>query len=514
MSLKIKTAIILFCILGLFSLLNVAIQQKVIYPSFVELEMSEAETNISRVSGAIKNELNHLDLFCKDWALWTDTYDFIKELDQEYIDENLMLNTFEDNSLFHISYHLNDGTVIFTKSYDIELKLEEENSRINEIIPLLIKRINISSGPIPDRAILGILNSKTAPLIITVQPVMTSERTSDSPGVMVMAKYINSDMIESIAEQVEVDFTLKMVSNIPFEADDKISIIDEKDGTYLVSQSVPTVKGGEALVLSTTYPRTISQRGNRSILTAQIIMLIAMLVLMVVIHRLISRVVIKPIERVTVAARKIRSDGDYNRTITQHSSDEIGSMIGELNGMVETIRDQTEELNALARVDGLTGLYNRRTLDELLEVEWLRMHREKTHLSVLQIDIDNFKKYNDHFGHLKGDTTLKLVAGVLGKTIKLSSDAATRYGGEEFCIILPNTDSSGAATVAERICKEVRELYIKQSELLPTPFVTVSIGTATATSDDTTTATDLVERADNALYKAKDGGRNCWKSAE
>lgn len=513
MSLKMKTALILFTILGLFSMLNIVIQQKVIYPSFIELEKSEAKTNISRVNEAFENELKHLRTFCLDWAHWNDSYEFLKDSNQAYIENNLMQSTFELNSLFHISYHLNDETTVFSRSYNKELKQPRENDDLNALIPLFIRKIKSRGRKPEDRGITGILNTHEGPILLTVQTVMNSEGTSDIPGIMLMAKYISSNLLASVKEQVEVEFDFRMKKEVTLDEINTIKITDKNDGTYLVEQFVPTVKGREALVFFTSYPRSISQQGKHSIITAQLIMFLTLIVLMIVIHTLITRVIITPIKEVTAAARKIRKESDYDHTITKSSTDEIGSMISEFNGMIAMIRSQTEKLNALARVDGLTGLFNRRTLDEILEVELHRMQREQQPISVLLIDIDHFKKYNDHFGHLKGDSALKKVADVLGAAISRTTDVATRYGGEEFCIVLPNTNEVGAESVAKRICTSVTELNIKHTVEEPLPIVTVSIGTATIIPNEHSNSDGLMKKADDALYEAKKSGRNRWVSA-
>jgi diguanylate cyclase (GGDEF)-like protein len=167
-------------------------------------------------------------------------------------------------------------------------------------------------------------------------------------------------------------------------------------------------------------------------------------------------------------------------------------------------------LEALATEDGLTGLANRRCFDERLLEEWNRACREKTPLSLLLIDVDQFKIYNDELGHPAGDACLRAVARVLAAQAHRASDLAARYGGEEFALLLPNTDAAGCARIGEGVRRALREACIPHPLNLPSGRVTVSLGGAICRpgNDRSTGRTALVEAADRALYAAKDGGRD------
>ncbi|MFP5390546.1 MAG: diguanylate cyclase [Gammaproteobacteria bacterium] len=184
---------------------------------------------------------------------------------------------------------------------------------------------------------------------------------------------------------------------------------------------------------------------------------------------------------------------------------------GELEAVVQTIRDITEEraaqvaLEQLATRDGLTGLANRRCFDETLRSEWARALRQQQPLSLLMVDVDNFKAYNDANGHTGGDDCLKRVATAVASEMR-ANDLVARYGGEEFAVILPGQALKGAAIVAERIRSRVERLGLPNGQA--TGLVTVSIGAATALVAHDNTPGQLVATADAALYRAKHMGRN------
>lgn len=166
------------------------------------------------------------------------------------------------------------------------------------------------------------------------------------------------------------------------------------------------------------------------------------------------------------------------------------------------------ELKNLANLDGLTGLANRRRFDEILQKEWQRMQRERNPLSLVLADIDFFKRYNDTYGHQKGDECLKAVAEAIRACSKRSSDIAARYGGEEFAAILPNTPLEGAVEIARQIQERVRGLQIEHSQSSIRPYLTISLGAASQFPDREATIDDLIGAADAALYRAKDSGRD------
>jgi len=165
------------------------------------------------------------------------------------------------------------------------------------------------------------------------------------------------------------------------------------------------------------------------------------------------------------------------------------------------------ELKTLANVDGLTGLANRRYLDKYLRVEISRSLRNGHQLAVVLCDVDHFKKYNDLFGHLKGDDCLKLVASAMKGVCKRASDLVARYGGEEFAVVLPDTDVEGARRLAQAMCSAVAELKLEHpgSEH---EVVTISLGVYSEQLDKIHDAAFLLKHADDALYKAKELGRN------
>ena len=187
---------------------------------------------------------------------------------------------------------------------------------------------------------------------------------------------------------------------------------------------------------------------------------------------------------------------------------------GEIVAVVESLRDITaqklaeESLQALASHDGLTAIPNRRYFDERMEEEWRRALRHQSDLSMLLLDVDHFKHFNDTYGHQSGDECLKRVAATVASCLPRAGDVVARYGGEEFAVILPGTDDEGARAVAERIRQAIEDLALPNPVRNGGKFVTASIGLASIRPVESDRIEALIGAADNALYRAKRAGRN------
>jgi len=221
----------------------------------------------------------------------------------------------------------------------------------------------------------------------------------------------------------------------------------------------------------------------------------------------------------TVEYRARKRDGEYSwveGSLRVYRDPATGRPIGFLN-LVRDIseRKRSEEhlqsayraMESLVVVDALTGIANRRRFDEALASEWRRALRDGDKLSLLLIDADHFKRYNDTYGHVRGDSCLKQIAEAALDVVLRPGDLVARYGGEEFAVVLPGTDENGARAVAEDICQAVRNRRLPHEGNAP-GIVTVSVGCATIIPQRGKSQQELIESADQALYRAKGRGRN------
>lgn len=189
---------------------------------------------------------------------------------------------------------------------------------------------------------------------------------------------------------------------------------------------------------------------------------------------------------------------------------DISARIKAEQGLLES-RRQLEEANSLleriSNLDGLTAIPNRRSFESFYELEWRRTCREKKWLSLIMIDVDYFKAYNDNYGHLAGDQCLKQIAQAL-QVLNRPGDMVARYGGEEFVAVLSGTDQTGARQMADRMRQRVKDLQIEHGFSKAAAHVTISAGIATQKPENQFSSMDLILKADQALYLAKSRGRD------
>lgn len=178
------------------------------------------------------------------------------------------------------------------------------------------------------------------------------------------------------------------------------------------------------------------------------------------------------------------------------------------------LKRRHDQLATLSSIDGLTQIPNRRRFDDFLDLEWNRAIREKIPLSVMLLDIDHFKFYNDHYGHIAGDECLKSVAHAVSTLVHRSTDLFARYGGEEFAIILPNTGITGIHFLSKAILAKIHNLNIPHEYSPVSSHVTCSIGGAAFIPSPDSSKTDFLNQVDKALYQSKTNGRNQFTSVD
>lgn len=250
-----------------------------------------------------------------------------------------------------------------------------------------------------------------------------------------------------------------------------------------------------------------------------------------VIGLMLARRIAAPVERISRRADRLAL-GELEQQLEHNSPirevNQLGlsfsKMAGELRRLIDDLEARVaertqalqranDELEKLSMLDGLTGIANRRRFDEVLDAEWQRSRRESTPLAVVLCDIDHFKEFNDNFGHQRGDEALQSVAQTLESSLHRPADLAARYGGEEFALILPNTELDGALKVAEAARKAISQLNILRDDLDDRDYVTISAGVAVAIPGVGNEPEELIDEADQQLYRAKEAGRDCTIAA-
>ena len=221
----------------------------------------------------------------------------------------------------------------------------------------------------------------------------------------------------------------------------------------------------------------------------------------------------KPVEPVILQSKvRVFLDLYKQRQLLQKQAEILDTQVKELQKKNRQIEEANQRLEELATHDALTGIPNRRLFDSFLENEWKRARRSKACLSLILVDIDYFKYFNDYYGHQAGDQGLRKVSQALFNSLGRSTDLVARYGGEEFAVVLPETNAKGAKFIAEILRSGIESLSIPHKKSEIAEYVTISLGTAVMVPGQDCSAADLISTADKALYEAKNKGRNREKT--
>jgi diguanylate cyclase (GGDEF)-like protein len=287
------------------------------------------------------------------------------------------------------------------------------------------------------------------------------------------------------------------------------------EGDLLVSYTPFNDLAGKPLAaLRLSVPRGIEQAGDRMVWFTSFTLLTGALITLGAILLAVRATVIRPIARL---ASYFTSEAEGGEAILQASArrtDEIGVLAVQAGALIERIREQNAELENQANTDRLTGLANRHFLETHINKELRRIGRHLRGntmgglMAVVLIDVDHFKLFNDTNGHMAGDACLRALAEAIQGCIFRPGDLACRFGGEEFILVLPETDEAGALVVAESVRTSIERMALPHATSRVASVVTVSVGAAASEVGEGFKIEHLIELADQALYAAKQQGRN------
>lgn len=522
MKLRYKTIFIILLLFTLITISEFIIQRLIIFPAFLELEKNEAQNNMNRVTEALENEISHLDTLCNDWATWDDTYDFIDTLSEDYIHSNLPDQIFYESGLSVIYIFDSEKKVVWGQAFDIaqgkEVYINELSSdSISDDHPLLL--MDDQGENLADMNRTGLFNTDKGPLLAATELILTSQAEGPSKGFFLMGILLNDEIIDKISIQTKVSFEIidlydnsdKSTYKSVIAALENNSLFIEKNKTDTTSTLYSyyyNIENRPGLLIKIVFPRSISIQGLRIIKNAAFSTIISGLIVLLFVLIFLNKYIINPISLLDKSMLKIIKTNDFSIRLSSERKDEIGELYNGFDFFITKIQKQTELLENLSTVDSLTNIANRRKFDEILQMEWNRHKRYKSTITLMLIDIDYFKKYNDYYGHQAGDDCLKKIGQLLSNQSRRAGEFTARYGGEEFVFLLSNSNREQALNISDRLVSELKKINILHEKSDIAEFVTFSIGIAIYKPDQKDNSAILIRMADEALYKAKEQGRN------
>lgn len=517
---KVSLALLLCCI----SLLLLITLQRHFYtlPELRALQHQADFSQVQRAENAIQQQIREIQRLAYDYGVWDDTYQFTQIQNPDYLSSNYVADTFKSLAADAILIYANDNTLLWSSGYD------RRNDVLADIKSLLPAR-SISDAELaidparyqPGTPVIrtGIKKGRDNALLYASVSIAETTPGTTTGGSFAIIRQLDQALLGTLQTLSQVHFQLHtresfrlnpqaaLVAQLANNTEEDFLRIREKGYRWLRDES-----GSPIYLLDVDLP---PMPFDDSLIDSVTLGVSGLLALSILLLRLVlDRLIVTPIGYLNAHLRTIRETANYGLRVAQDRDDEIGDLEKECNSLVHYVgiqegylRDLNHTLMVRTLEDSLTSIANRRHFDAKLHLQWLAFRQKREPLFLMLIDVDNFKQYNDHYGHPKGDNVLRKVAEALYTHVRMTTDTVARYGGEEFAVILTETNTTGAEITAQKLLEAVRKLNIPHA-YSEHKRITISIGCAGWVPRERSSDT-MLAKADEALYTAKQQGRDC-----
>lgn len=511
---------------------QLAVRYFIDLPTLFTIVNQSDRKDVLRVNNALSQRLAVYENRVADNALWDDAYEFVQSPHEQFLASNFDSRTLQDNEIDGVIFLDAAGDVVWqfglefgqgdTKPMLEQPPMGEEMMRkLMHVAPHLPQQ-----GEIAKRV--GYVRTPKSPVVFVAYPIFPTsygDGTQLNAGTLIMWTWLDRRYINSVAEQTDLDLagqflpdgTASLAPMWRYLLTEDIRPRDKDNRIYWLLRDV----NDEPLMMLWI---TLDSLGFETELFSDAIVagLFAATVLLLGLAWVVRRWLVLPLNGLEQQMERITTSARYDLRLEVDSYEELNRMAGQFNLLLEEVcerekqsRRKQEELRLASISDALTGLANRRYLDQFMDDSWLKCLAKASTYSLVLIDIDHFKKFNDYYGHAAGDRILKEVAKLLRDQQPAHEALTARYGGEEFCMVLLGASQSVLESLCERICKVIagQGMEHQASEL---GIVTVSVGAviADASQPDVrqlahkNALRTIFKAADQALYDAKRTGRN------
>lgn len=479
----------------------------IVYPALQQATSELHKQDIEAVYSAYQEGFTNLQQFNSDWAKWDDAHEYALKGNTPFIERNLV-GTFLDSGI--------DAVIVLTRNGNIRyagLKDSENFSKISKNNPIF-NEFNLQDLIVKDQQI-GFIKLNGQQSYFASALIQDSSEQSEPSGTLIFIKKLSKEFHRKVQ--------LITSANISIYPTDAIHKLDPESEPFLSTREIKTKKVKNKYhiwlsnkevepiaIIEMVYNKSDIPKKIDSITAISIATLLALPIFITVViwilyltpiltmHKQLTRMIIN--ERLAPLKGRI--------TIS-----ELAYFQQAFNILIKKVKDYQDKLKLDSIIDGLTGIYNRRFFDETFDKSWRASTRNKTPLAIIMMDIDYFKKYNDHYGHQQGDEALIAVAQSLQKHTRRAFDVLARYGGEEFVMLCQPNNHDDLMDILNNILTGVSNLKIPHIESEVSNSLTISCGACLISNPDLwmKNSQDLaLKMADQALYKAKNSGRNCY----
>jgi diguanylate cyclase (GGDEF)-like protein len=504
MGIRVKLLLTFIICFGMMAGIGLPLLQRRMDESYDAIERKELTAHMGRVVQSIEAGLESLKSQTSDWAVWTEMYDYAIKRNQAWADENIGANAMAPAKLSLVMVFGAKGQLLLMTTRDDQGAPLPLSGLLTSPYATLF-----TAAPLTRETHCGLIKTDAGMMLTCWARLARSDTTGDFVGTVVMGRLLDQAFLTKLREQTKLAFDVQEGKSMPPGLQRWTAVLQKgsigqndfwssnEPGIYHMAYPLQDLLGKEIGLLTLDISRDLHEQGQklyRDVRRQFVWIALGTAIL------LVRRVRVLTNQLVAVA-----KDATWETRIKVKGSDELGILSASVNTLLGLIEYQVDELKFLTLTDTLTGLPNRREFDARVAAEFARKQRYKQPLALLMLDVDYFKRYNDRYGHPAGDDVLQALARVLTSVVSRSGDLAARIGGEEFAVLLPDTDIKGAMALAERIRLTLHERNLPHADSSVAPYLTVSIGVAIAGTE----ALDaFISRADRALYQAKNAGRD------
>jgi len=527
-------------------ILGISVLNTVLIKPVEELERMSVQDNLSNIQNALDNKLNYLNTLATDWAVWDDSYKFVQDDNDDYLESNLPDSNYSNLDLNTMLYTDTSGKVVYGRTMRTG---DEKSSEVSKNLLDDLKRLNVTKNTEQNYIVKGIINLPEGPMLVVSHPILKSDGSGPVYGNIVFGRYLDSSIINEISSSLNLNIGEDIVGDDEFgqiksrfnQSYGILNITPINSDTIQGSEYYPDLFNDSAVKISVTAPRDVYKVGQTTVLVSIIAVAIIFIVILAILWALTNEYVIKRITKLHKDVRSIAENKNLSsRVEIKGRCDEIYDLSANINNLLNvteelnnTIQENNKELKNrsveltkvnsalvneknkirhMAYHDSLTNLPNGVYFNDFLNRQIASSKRNGAPIAVLFIDLDGFKMINDTLGHAAGDELLVSVSRRLISVLR-KSDFVARIGGDEFIILINSIkDTNDVEIIADKILKMMAGPFVVSGQEC---FISASVGISQFPTDGIN-AEELTKNADLAMYKAKDGGKNkyCFCSQE
>ena len=518
MGIRAKVLVAMVALLTLLGTAGMALVHFKLNASLQEHEADQAAQDMRLLQAVLNTELAQIDGVLRSWSNWTELYEHAADPGLRFRAQELSETAVAVAQVDWLTILGTDGRPIeqVSSPFDRDSALALPTA-MAELPADTVRHFAALVARTPHAC--GVAQLEQHLALACYRPLLNSEGRGEPRGTVVIGRRITAELLERIAQQSQMQFHIvpraraaqgARTAQLPAPVGSRLpraapTVVAQSPSHLQVAVPLRDMAQRELAELHLHWPRVALAGANRELRQVGWLVLVMVAGTGLAAILVVDLMVVRRLTSVQAQMHKVVASGHWDGTIRMPGRDEIAGLARSINQIIGVVRHQVAELGQLATTDALTGLGNRRCFDDRLGNMVDRFRRSQRTSSLILVDVDHFKQYNDHYGHPAGDKALQVVADALRQLARRPGDLAARIGGEEFALLFEETDMAMAVSVANAAREALRRAAVAHPST-SAGILTLSCGVTQLRSGDT--PHQFYQRADEALYRAKQAGRD------